>query len=118
MSRIKASAKPSDVPPTQPAFRLKPLAIAVMAVHSPLAAVAQEQTEVEDTGRTIEEVIVTATKREANMQDVAQSITAFTTDDLERLRARALPWSTVSRAAIPWCSAACRPVHPSTAPTA
>ena len=88
MPRNKARAKTTDVPPTQPAFRLKPLAIAVIAVHSPLAVVAQEQTEEEDTGRTIEEVIVTATKREANMQDVAQSITAFTTDDLERLRAR------------------------------
>ena len=71
-----------------PSFRLKPLAVAIMAVHSPLAAMAQEQAEEEETGRTIEEVIVTATKREADMQDVAQSITAFTTDDLERLRAR------------------------------
>ena len=88
MSRNRARAETADVPPTQPAFRLKPLAIAVIAVHSPLAVVAQEQTEEEDTIRTIEEVIVTATKREANMQDVAQSITAFTTDDLERLRAR------------------------------
>ena len=88
MSRNRARAKRSEAPATQPAFRLKPLAIAVIAVHSPLAVVAQEQTEEEDTGRTIEEVIVTATKREANMQDVAQSITAFTTDDLERLRAR------------------------------
>ena len=69
-------------------FQLKPLAVAIMAVHTPLAVVAQEQAEEEDSGRTIEEVIVTATKREANLQDVAQSITAFTTEDLERLRAR------------------------------
>ena len=75
-------------PTEQPSFRLKPLAVAIMAVHYPLVAVAQEQSEDEEAGRTIEEVIVTATKREANMQDVAQSITAFTTDDLERLRAR------------------------------
>ena len=87
MSRNGACTKPSE-PPSTPAFRLKPLAIAVIAAHSPLAAFAQEQTDEEETGRTIEEVIVTATKREANMQDVAQSITAFTTDDLERLRAR------------------------------
>ena len=71
-----------------PSFQLKPLAVAIMAVHTPLAVVAQEQAEEEDTGRTIEEVIVTATKREADLQDVAQSITAFTTEDLERLRAR------------------------------
>ena len=71
-------------------FRLKPLALAVMAVHAPWL-VAEEQAQQEDAGMdslAIEEVIVTATKREANMQDVAQSITAFTTDDLERLRAR------------------------------
>lgn len=71
-----------------PSFQLKPLAVAIMAVHTPLAVVAQEQAEEEDTGRTIEEVIVTATKREADLQHVAQSITAFTTEDLERLRAR------------------------------
>ena len=87
MSRNRAHARTSERT-APPAFRLKPLAIAVMAVHSPLAVVAQEQTEEEAAGPTIEEVIVTATKREANMQDVAQSITAFTTDDLERLRAR------------------------------
>ena len=87
MSRNRARAKTS-VPPATPAFRLRPLAVAVIAVHSPLLAVAQQPTEEEETDRTIEEIIVTATKREANMQDVAQSITAFTTDDLERLRAR------------------------------
>ena len=70
-------------------FRLKPLAVAIMVAHSPLVVLAQEATEERDPdGRVIEEVIVTATKREANMQDLAQSITAFTTDDLERLRAR------------------------------
>ena len=88
MSRNRTRARTSEPAGAPPAFRLKPLAIAVMAVHSPLAANAQEQTEQEEVSRTIEEVIVTATKREANMQDVAQSITAFTTDDLERLRAR------------------------------
>ena len=81
----------ADAPnvPLSPAFRLKPLAVAIMVAHAPLAVLAQEPTqEVDAQGRTIEEVIVTATKREANMQDLAQSITAFTADDLERLRAR------------------------------
>lgn len=32
----------------------------------------------------IEEIIVTATKREANIQDIPQAITAFTSDDIER----------------------------------
>ena len=75
-----------------PSFRLKPLAVAVMVANSPLVVLAQEATEATEAanpdGRVIEEVIVTASKREANMQDLAQSITAFTTDDLERLRAR------------------------------
>ena len=68
--------------PNGPAFRLTSLAAAVLAAaHG--AANAEEQDE-----RRIEEVVVTATKREADMQDVAQSITAFTSADLERLGAR------------------------------
>ena len=70
------------------AFRMKPLAVAVMVAHTPLVLAQEPTQEVDAQGRAIEEVIVTATKREANMQDLAQSITAFTTDDLERLRAR------------------------------
>ena len=66
------------------AFRLTPVAAAVLAITQ--AQVAAQ--EVEDDRNVIEEVVVTATKREADMQDVAQSITAFTTDDLERLGAR------------------------------
>ncbi len=38
----------------------------------------------------LEEVIVTATKREVSMQDLAQSVTAFTTEDIERLGFRQL----------------------------
>ena len=33
---------------------------------------------------TLEEVIVTATKRKSNLQDLPQAITAFTTDDIQR----------------------------------
>ena len=69
---------------TSPAFRLTPVAAAVLAVTQAQIA-AQER---EDSRQVIEEVVVTATKREADMQDVAQSITAFTTDDLQRLGAR------------------------------
>ena len=59
----------------------------LLALQVPMSASAQES-EDEQRGRTIEEIIVTATKREANMQDVAQSIEVFTTDKLERLGAR------------------------------
>ena len=64
-------------------FRLTLLAAAVHAATQGQMAFAEQQD-----GRAIEEVVVTATKREADMQDVAQSITAFTSEDLERLAAR------------------------------
>ena len=67
-------------------FRWGPFAAAMLlALQVPMSASAEEN---EDRSRTIEEIIVTATKREANMQDVAQSIEVFTTDKLERLGAR------------------------------
>jgi len=57
-----------------------PLAAAVVAAVSPAApALAQEG---ESLG--IEEIVVTATKREMSIQDVAQSITAFSTAEIER----------------------------------
>jgi len=56
---------------------MTPIAAAVVAAMSPVApALAQDAT--------IEEIIVTATKREASVQDVAQSILAFSTADIER----------------------------------
>ncbi len=61
-------------------FAMTPLAAAVVAAVYPSApAVAQES---EDLG--IEEILVTATKREMSIQDVAQSITAFSTQEIER----------------------------------
>lgn len=76
---------PSSGAQAPPSLRLTPLAAAVLAVtQAQIAALAEEET----SRKVIEEVVVTATKREADMQDVAQSITAFTTDDLERLGAR------------------------------
>lgn len=62
-------------------FVLKPLAAAVLTALSPATpALAQEAKPVG-----LEEVVVTATRRELNLQDVAQSITAFSTADLERM---------------------------------
>ena len=58
--------------------RLSPLAIAVMTALNPAHA------QVADDEDRLEEVIVTATRRATNLQDVAQSITAFTTEDIER----------------------------------
>ncbi len=62
---------------------LTPLAAAVLAALYPVSAVvAQEDTQ--ESAR-LEEILVTATRRESNLQDVAQSITAFTTADIERM---------------------------------
>ena len=79
------STKPA--PPGAPTFRITSLAAAVLAAaHGQVSAEEEEERHTEE--RRIEEVVVTATKREADMQDVAQSITAFTSADLERLGAR------------------------------
>ena len=63
-----------------PGRNLTPLAAAIMSILYPgTAAIAQDS----DSGR-LDEIVVTATKREMNMQDLGQSITALTTDDLEK----------------------------------
>ena len=59
---------------------MTPLTAAVVAALNPLAA-AQAQ---DDAGLRIEEIVVTATKRELNMQDLGQSITAITNEDIQK----------------------------------
>lgn len=60
---------------------MTPLAAAVVAALNPgNPALAQEQ----DSLRGLEEIVVTATRRETNLQDVPQSITAFSTDEIQR----------------------------------
>jgi len=62
-------------------IRMTPLAASIAAVISPgSAALAQDR----DENITIEEIKVTATKRTMDIQDVAQSITAFSTAEIER----------------------------------
>lgn len=57
-----------------------PLAAAVIAVLYPATAVLAQGAA---PGR-LEEVVVTATRREINVQSVSQSITAFSTEDIEK----------------------------------
>jgi iron complex outermembrane receptor protein len=66
-------------------FVLKPLAVAIISALSASVAMAQESEAVtEQENLMLEEVIVTATKREVSMQEVPQSILAFSTADIQR----------------------------------
>jgi len=62
---------------------MTPLATAVMfALHPTAPALAQDTDESDEFG--IEEIVVTATKRTMSIQDVPQSITAFSTMEIQR----------------------------------
>ena len=65
-------------------FALSKLAVAVAAA-SGLTVAAPAAAQEGASAPVIEEVIVTARKRESNIQDTPVSIQAFTTDDLERM---------------------------------
>jgi iron complex outermembrane receptor protein len=73
-----------DSDPKGPAIKryaMTPLAAAVVTAMNPgSAALAQD----DDNNLGIEEIVVTATKRSMDIQDVAQSITAFSTAEIER----------------------------------
>ncbi len=77
--------QPDHEPALQPAnlaIKLTPLSAAVIAALNPgSAALAQEADEREG----IEEILVTATKRPIPMQDLAQSVEAFSQEDIERM---------------------------------
>ncbi len=60
-------------------YVMQPIAAAVVAALNPGVVAAQD-----DDGARIEEIVVTATKREMNMQDLGQAITAITTEDIQR----------------------------------
>jgi iron complex outermembrane recepter protein len=60
-----------------PQFLLSPLSAAVVGAMFSSTTFAQNGV--------LEEIVVTATKREINLQDVGQSITAFSTADLEKM---------------------------------
>ncbi|MEE2608686.1 MAG: hypothetical protein VX928_08020, partial [Pseudomonadota bacterium] len=54
----------------------------ICAIYAPSLVIAQEDEE-DGPGRAIEEVIVTAERREASVQDTSISITALTAENLE-----------------------------------
>jgi len=69
--------------------RMTPLAAAVFAVLYPAAAALAQQAPADATK--LEQVVVTATRRNENLQDVAQSITAISTEDIEKQAFQNLP---------------------------
>jgi len=64
-------------------YMLTPVSAAVIAALNPGAALAQDDDG--NTSRGIEEIIVTATKRSIPLQDVPQSIQAFSQEDIEKM---------------------------------
>jgi outer membrane receptor protein involved in Fe transport len=66
-----------------PASHVSGLAGAILAALYPASYVAAQEAAAERTGA-LEEVLVTATKRSISLQDVPQSITAFTTVDIQK----------------------------------
>ena len=78
MTRQKSTAEDS----AEKRYTMTPLAAAVMYAVNP-ASPAQAQ-ESDDDSFEIEEIIVTATKRSLGIQEVPQSIIAFSTQEIER----------------------------------
>jgi len=70
--------------PSQPGrgHPMSPLTAAIFAVLYP-ASMTMAQQAGADSGR-LEEIVVTATRRDVNLQNVAQSVTAFSTADIEQ----------------------------------
>jgi outer membrane receptor protein involved in Fe transport len=72
-------------------FSLRPItrsitrAIALATATTPAVVAAQATEEGEQQAGALEEVLVTATKREVNMQDVPMSIAAFNTEQMEKM---------------------------------
>lgn len=70
-----------------PGLTLRPLvrAIAMATATTPALAAAQSVDQTEQGAGALEEVIVTATKREVNMQDLPMSIEAFNNEQIEKM---------------------------------
>ena len=68
-------------------FSMRPIAraIALATATTPALAVAQTAEETQEATGVLEEVIVTATKRAVNMQDLPMSIEAFNTEQMIKL---------------------------------
>jgi len=82
----KSDSKHAHNVPATRHFAKTPLAAAIFSALPVSFAMAQDQDQSQDADNyAIEEVIVTATKRAMSIQDVGQSITAFSTQQIERI---------------------------------
>ncbi|MEM7431246.1 MAG: TonB-dependent receptor [Pseudomonadota bacterium] len=82
---LKRDVTTSGVPASKKSQSLTPIAAAVVAAMSPTHTVFAQ----DDDGR-MDEILVTATKREMNLQDIPHSIDVLSDVQLERMRARDL----------------------------
>lgn len=80
-SHTSMSARPEANGTSALTHRLSPIAAAILAAVYPANEVMAQ--EAESAGR-FEEITVTATRRERSLQDLGQSVTAFTTEAIER----------------------------------
>ncbi len=82
VSRQRLTARPWFPTRARPA---SPLALAVAAALYPAAAAFAQAAKADDSrSDELQEIVVTATRRELNLQDVAQSITAFSSTDIQK----------------------------------
>ena len=69
-------------------FVMTPLAAGVIAALSPISATQAQESD--ESSKTLDEITVTATRRELNLQNVAQSITAFSSKDIADMGVRSM----------------------------
>ena len=85
-----ASSGRSLKPVAHKLFRMTPLATAVVAAIAPTQSLVAQEDDAKKDERVLDEILVTATKREMNLQDIPHSIDVLSGLDLQKMRARDL----------------------------
>lgn len=79
--KLKQLYSTEYIPKARRTYAMTPLAAAIVAALNPVNPVLAQE---EEPNQGLEEIVVTATRRETSLQDVAQSVTAFSTEDIQR----------------------------------